>query len=65
MFSIIIPGHYQTEFAEKMISDLNKLLELKSLELHVKEVKKRRNTIEIGDNEYNFSDFDRQKKRDT
>ena len=23
-FSIIIPGHYQTEFAEKMISDLNK-----------------------------------------
>ena len=35
-FSIIIPGHYQTEFAEKMINDLNKLLELKSLELHVK-----------------------------
>ena len=32
-FSIIIPGHYQTEFAEKMINDLNKLLELKSLEL--------------------------------
>ena len=23
-FSIIIPGHYQTEFAEKIISDLNK-----------------------------------------
>ena len=23
-FSIIIPGHYQTEFAEKMINDLNK-----------------------------------------
>ena len=22
-FSIIIPGHYQTEFAEKMIIDLN------------------------------------------
>ena len=39
-FSINIPGHYKTEFAEKMINDLNKLLELKSLELHVEEVKK-------------------------
>ena len=34
-FSIITPGHYETEFAEKIIDDLNKLLELKSLELHV------------------------------
>ena len=34
-FSIIIPGYYQTEFAEKGINDLNKLLELRSLELHV------------------------------
>ena len=33
--SIIIPGYYQTEFAEKMIDDLNKLLELSYLELHV------------------------------
>ena len=40
-FSIIIPGHYQTELAEKMINDLNKLLELKSLELHVEEDRKR------------------------
>ena len=40
-FSIIIPGHYQTEVAEKMINDLNELLELKSLELHVEEVRKR------------------------
>ncbi len=40
-FSIIIPGHYQIEFAEKMIDDLKKLLELKSLELHVEEVRKR------------------------
>ena len=39
-FSIIIPGHYQTEFAEKTIDDLNKLLEPKSLEVHVEEVKK-------------------------
>ena len=60
-FSINIPGHYQTEFAEKVINDLNKLLELKSLELHVEEVRKRGNKIKIGDNEYQLSDFDTQK----
>ena len=27
-FSIIIPGQYETQFAEKTIDDLNKLLEL-------------------------------------
>ena len=48
-FSIIIPRHYQTEFAEKMINDLNILLELKSLELHVNEVRKRGSKIKIGD----------------
>ena len=40
-FSINISGHYQTEFAEKIIIDLNKLLEHKSLELHVEEVRKK------------------------
>ena len=40
-FSIIIPGHYQNESDEKTIDNLNKLLELKSLELHVEGVKKR------------------------
>ena len=40
-FSIIIPGHYKTEFAEKVINDLNELYELKSLELHVEAVRKR------------------------
>ena len=40
-FSIIIPGHYETEFAEQIIDDLKKLLELKSLELHVEEVEKK------------------------
>ena len=50
-FSIIIQGHYQTEIAEKTINVLNKLLELKSLELHVEEVKKRGNKTKIGDNE--------------
>ena len=39
-FSIIIPGHYQNKSDEKTINDLNKLLELKSLKLHVEEVKK-------------------------
>ena len=61
-FSIIIPGHCQTELVEKMINDLNKLLELKSLELHVEEVRKRGNKIKIGDNEYKLSDFDAQRK---
>ena len=60
-FSIIIPGHYQNESDEKTINDLNKLLELKSLELHVDEVKKRGNKIKIADKEYKLSDFDNQK----
>ena len=60
-FSIIIPGHYQNKSDEKTIDDLNKLLELKSLELHVDEVKKRGNKIKIGDIEYKLSDFDNQK----
>ena len=60
-FSIIIPGHYETEFAEKIIDDLNKLLELKSLELHVEEVRKRGNIIKIAGKEYKLSDFDNQK----
>ena len=46
-FSIILPGHYETEYAEKNINDLNKLLEPKSLELHVKQVRKRGNKLKI------------------
>ena len=60
-FSIIIPGHYQNKSDEKAINDLNKLLELKSLELHVDQDKKRGKKIKIGDNEYKLSDFDTQK----
>ena len=60
-FSIIIPGHYQNESDEKTTNDLNKSLELKSLELHVEEVRKRGNKMKIGDNEYKLSDFDIQK----
>ena len=43
-FSIIVPGHYETESAEKTIDELNKLLELKSqngIELHVEQVRKK------------------------
>ena len=51
-FSIIIPGHYEDKFAEKTIDELNKLLELRSLELHVEEVRKKGNIIKIEDKEY-------------
>ena len=61
-FSIIIPGHYQNKSDEKTIDDLNKLLQLKSLELHVDEVGERGSKIKIGDVEYQLSDFDTQKK---
>ena len=60
-FSIIIPAHWETEFAEKIIDELNRLLELRTLELHVNEVRKRGNITKIGDKEYKLSDFDNQK----
>ena len=60
-FSTITPGHYKNKSDEKTIDNLNKLLELKSLELHVEEFRKRGNKIKIGDNEYQLSDFDTQK----
>ena len=62
-FSIIIPGHYQNKTDEKTIDDLNKLLELKSLELHVEEVRKRGTIIETGYNLYRLSDFDTYKNQ--
>ena len=61
-FSIVIPGHYKNEFDEKVIINLKKLIELRSLELHVEEVRKKGNIIKIGDKEYKLSDFDTQKK---
>ena len=61
-FSIIIPGHYQNKSDEKTIDNLNKLLELKSIELHVEEVKKRGNKTKIADKEFKLSDFDNKKK---
>ena len=53
-FSFLIPGHYHTEFAEKIDNDLNKLLEFKSLELHVKEVRNRGSKIKIGVRNINY-----------
>ena len=60
-FSIIIPAHWESEFADKIIDELNRLLKLKTLDLHVNEVRKRGNIIKIGDKEYKLSDFDNQK----
>ena len=60
-FSIIIPGHYENKFDEKTIENLTNILELRSLELHVEEVRKRGNKIKIGDNEYKLSDYDTKK----
>ena len=61
-FSITVPGHWESKSAKNTINELNKLLELRSLELHVAEVRKRGNQIKIGDNEFKLSDFDTQKK---
>ena len=58
LFSIIIPGHYQSASAKKAIDELNRLLELTSLELHVKEFRERGQQIIIRDKEYELSDFD-------
>ena len=57
-FSSTIPGHWQTKSDEKAIDELNKILELRSLQLLVKEVRKSGNKLKIGDKEYNLSDFD-------
>ena len=63
-FSITIPGHWDSNSAENIIDELNKLLELrtqKGFEIHVTEVRKRGKNLIIGDNEYELSDFDTQK----
>ena len=44
-FSIAMPGHWETESAEKTIDELNKLLELRSqngIQLHVEQDRKKR-----------------------
>ena len=64
-FSIDIPGHWETEFDRKTFAKIGEITELRSLELHVEEVRKRGNKIKKGVNEYKLSDFDTKKKRDT
>ena len=44
-FSITVQGHWESKSAQKTIDKLNKLLEVRSLELHVNEVRKRGNQI--------------------
>ena len=56
-FSIIIPVHWEREFANKIIDELNRLLNLKTLDLHVNEVRHRGNKIKIGDKEFKLSDL--------
>ena len=58
-FSITIPGHWQSKSDERTIDELNELLGLRSLELHLKKVRKREKK---GDNEFKLSDFETQKK---
>ena len=57
-FSITIPGHWETEFDSKTFARIKELIDLRSLDLHVEEVRKRGNKIKIGDKEYKVSDFD-------
>ena len=56
-FSINEPGHWESKSAEQSIDELKKLLELNSMELHVKEVKKRGYQLLIGDKKYKLSEF--------
>ena len=60
-FSFNISGNWENKSAEKTIDEINKILELRSLELHVKEVRKRVSKIKRGDKEYKLSDFDTRK----
>ena len=57
-FSIFVLGDYQNKSDEKTIDEKSKLLKLRSLELHVKKVRKRSYQIKIGDKECKLSDFD-------
>ena len=63
-FSINISGHWETEFDRKTFAKFDELIKLRSLELHVEEVRKGGNKIKIGDNQWKLSDFDTQKKNE-
>ena len=64
-FSITIPGYWKSKSAEKTFDELSKLLEIRSPEVHVKEVRKRGSKINLGDIAYKLSKLETQKKRDT
>ena len=60
-FSFVIARHWESKPDEKTIEELNGLLELRSLDLHVKQVRKRGIKIKKGNIEYKKSNFDTQK----
>ena len=51
---------WESKSAENIADELNNFVELRSLELHVKEVRKTEIKIKIGDQEYKLSDLDPQ-----
>ena len=59
-FSFIIPGHYETESAEKTVEKLKELIELakEDLSLHVAAVREKGRKIYIGEDEYDLTDLD-------
>ena len=64
-FSITIEGHWSSRGGAGTIKKLQKLLMVRpknNIELHVEEVSKKENQIEIGDKEKNLSDLDTCKK---
>ena len=60
-FSITTPSHWSSRGVAETINKLQKLLELisqKHTELHVEEIRKRRNQIKVGDKDYKLTDLD-------
>ena len=63
-FSISTPGHWNSEDAEEIKKNLNKLLELgsrKDIGNHINEVRRRGNQIILGDKKYKVSDLNTRK----
>ena len=60
LFSITIPGHWNSESAEKAVEKLKELLELdkKDLSLHIAAMREKGRKIYIGEDEYDLSDLD-------
>ena len=58
-FSITIPGHWNSEAAEKTVEKLNELLKLhkKDLSLHIASVREKGRKIYLGEDEYDLSDL--------